>query len=200
MSNSWWVGSFPLTCESKALPLSTLWLHLSWCCSGPLKHCFQPAVLDAKSCLTLCSPGDCSPPYSSVPGILQARILEWVAMPSSRVSSWPRDWTHVSCVSNIGRWILYCRTTWKTLSTSRNAKRQWTGLLCFLITPVTMWYISFLLISHWREVVHGQTWIESWAEVVLSWATTCQICIYIVEEWTQVWVYSWFFCHNLLVV
>ena len=41
----------------------------------------------------------------SVHGILQARILEWVAMPSSRVSSQPRDWTHISCVA---RWILYC--------------------------------------------------------------------------------------------
>ena len=37
-----------------------------------------------KSCLTLCNPVDCSPPGSSVHGILQARILEWVAMPSSR--------------------------------------------------------------------------------------------------------------------
>ena len=40
-----------------------------------------------QSCLTLCSPTDCSLPGSSVPGILQARILEWVAMPSSRGSS-----------------------------------------------------------------------------------------------------------------
>ena len=42
---------------------------------------------------------DCSPPGSSVHGILQARILEWVAMPSSRGSSWPRDWTQVSCTA-----------------------------------------------------------------------------------------------------
>ena len=42
---------------------------------------------------------DCSPPGSSVHGILQARILEWVAMPSSRGSSLPRDWTQVSCTS-----------------------------------------------------------------------------------------------------
>ena len=40
---------------------------------------------------------DCSPRGSSVPGILQARILEWVAMPSSKGSSRSRDWTHVSC-------------------------------------------------------------------------------------------------------
>ena len=47
---------------------------------------------------------DCSPPGSSVHGILQARILEWVAMSSSRGSSWPRDWTQVSCIA--GRFLL----------------------------------------------------------------------------------------------
>ena len=46
--------------------------------------------------LTLSDPMDCSPPGSSVYGILQARILEWVAMPSSRGSSRPRDRTHIS--------------------------------------------------------------------------------------------------------
>ena len=63
--------------------------------------------LCAKSCLTLCDPMDCSPPGSSVQGILQARILEWVAISSSRGSSPPRDQTHVSCSSFIGRQILY---------------------------------------------------------------------------------------------
>ena len=46
--------------------------------------------------LTLCDPVDCSPPGSSGRGILQARTLEWVAMPSSRGSCQPRDWTQVS--------------------------------------------------------------------------------------------------------
>ena len=50
-------------------------------------------------CLTLCDPMDCRPPGSSVHGILQARVLEWVAMPFSRGSFQPRDQTHVSCVS-----------------------------------------------------------------------------------------------------
>ena len=50
---------------------------------------------------------DQSPRDSSVHGILQARILEWVAVPSSRGSSWPRDWTHISYVSSIGSWVLY---------------------------------------------------------------------------------------------
>ena len=59
-------------------------------------------------CLTFCHPVDCSPPSSSVQGVLQARILEWVAMPSSRGSSWSRDWIQVCYISCTGRWSLYC--------------------------------------------------------------------------------------------
>ena len=58
-------------------------------------------------CPTLCDLMDCISPDSSVHGILQARILEWVAMPSSRGSSRPRDCTHVSCVSCTGGQVLY---------------------------------------------------------------------------------------------
>ena len=58
-------------------------------------------------CSTLCNPMDCSLPVSSVYGIFQARILECAAMPSSRGSSRPRDQTHVSYVSCIGRGVLY---------------------------------------------------------------------------------------------
>ena len=49
-------------------------------------------------CLILCDTLDYRQPGSSLLGILQARILEWVATPSSRVSSPPRDQTHISCV------------------------------------------------------------------------------------------------------
>ena len=48
-------------------------------------------IKSLQSCMILCDPMDCSPPGSSVHGILQARILEWLAMPSSRGSSQPRD-------------------------------------------------------------------------------------------------------------
>ena len=58
-------------------------------------------------CPTLCNSMDYNPPGSFVHGILQARILEWVAMPSSRGSFWPRDQTCLSHVSCIGRWTLY---------------------------------------------------------------------------------------------
>ena len=54
-------------------------------------------------CPTLCHPMDCSPPGSFVRGILQAKVLEWVAISFSRGSSWTRHQTHISC---IGRWIL----------------------------------------------------------------------------------------------
>ena len=47
---------------------------------------------------TLCDPMDWSPPGSSVHGIPQAKVLEWVAMPSSRKSSQPRDQTRISCL------------------------------------------------------------------------------------------------------
>ena len=56
---------------------------------------------------TLCNPTDCSPPGSSVHRILQVRMLEWVAMPSSRGSSWRRDQIHVSNMSCIRRQVLY---------------------------------------------------------------------------------------------
>ena len=59
-----------------------------------------------QSCATLYDPIDCSLPVSSVPGILQARLLDWVAM-ISRGSSQPRDQACVSYYSCIGRWVLY---------------------------------------------------------------------------------------------
>ena len=58
-------------------------------------------VKSLQLCLSLCNPMDCRPPDSSVLGTLQARILEWVAMPSTRGSSQPRDWTCISCNSCI---------------------------------------------------------------------------------------------------
>ena len=69
-----------------------------------------PLCVHAKSlqsCPTLCDTMDYNLPGSSVHEIFQARILKWVAMPSSRGSSRPRDGTFVCYISCIGRWILY---------------------------------------------------------------------------------------------
>ena len=63
-------------------------------------------VLVAQSCLILCDPMGCSPPPgSSAHGILQGRILEWVAIPFSRESCRLRDWTCISCI--MGRFFFY---------------------------------------------------------------------------------------------
>jgi len=67
-----------------------------------LMFCCVPNVvlwLVARLCLTLYDPMDCSPPGSSVHEILQARILEWVALSPSRGSSQTRDQTQVSCIA-----------------------------------------------------------------------------------------------------
>ena len=69
-------------------------------------------VCCAESCLTLCDPVDCSLPGSSVHGIFQVRILEQIAISSSRGSSRARDGTRVS---SIGRRILYHCATWEVL-------------------------------------------------------------------------------------
>ena len=72
------------------------------------RSCVCLCAESLQSCQTLFDPMDCSPPDSSVPGILQARILERVAMPFSRISSWPRDQIWVSCTE--GRFF----TIWTT--------------------------------------------------------------------------------------
>ena len=64
--------------------------------------------------LTVCDPMDCSP-ADSARGILQARILEWVAISFSRGSFQPKGQTCISCVSYIGRWTFYHCTPWEAL-------------------------------------------------------------------------------------
>ena len=70
-------------------------------------------MLSHFSRVQLCDPMDCSLPDSSIYGILQARILEWVARPSSRGSSQPRDWTHISNVSPIEGRFFTTSASWK---------------------------------------------------------------------------------------
>ena len=60
---------------------------ISWQIDGETKETKDMKVLVPQSCLTLCNPMNCNPPGSSIHGILQARILEWVAIPFSKGSS-----------------------------------------------------------------------------------------------------------------
>ena len=75
----------------------------------------------AKLCLTLCDPMNYSPPVSSVLGISQARILQWVTTCFSRGSSRPSDGTQISC---IGRRILYHWATWEAPKSQREPSKN----------------------------------------------------------------------------
>ena len=72
----------------------------------------------AQWCLTLCDPTDCSLPGSSVHGIFQAIVLELIAISFSRGSSWPRDWTWVSCIA--GRFF----TIWAIAKSRKESPRN----------------------------------------------------------------------------
>ena len=74
-----------------------------------LLHCAKLLQL----CPTLCNPVDCRPSGSSVDGILQARILEWVAVPSSRGSSQPRDWTRIFMSPALAEGFFTTSITWE---------------------------------------------------------------------------------------
>ena len=85
----------------------SLAVKFHWFFMSYLKYSFKKPVWilsyvcakSFQSCLTLCDPMDCGPPSSSVHGILQARTVEWVSMPSSRGSSRPRNWTWVFSIA-----------------------------------------------------------------------------------------------------
>ena len=79
---TWWWAAVHGVTKSRAQLSDSFHFHIVICC-------YSVTLL----CLTLCDPMECSPPASSVCGILQARILEWVAIPFSKGSSWPRDQT-----------------------------------------------------------------------------------------------------------
>ena len=69
--------------------------------------CAQSSCSVIRSCPTFCNPMDCSPPGSSVHGISQARVLEWVALSFFRGSSLLKDQTHISCITFTGKQIVY---------------------------------------------------------------------------------------------
>ena len=92
---------------SSLLVSDTFYLQFLLKCLVPLLNYKLGGCSVAQSCQTLCNTMDCNPPGSSVHGIFQARILDQVAISSSRGSSQPRDQTFVSCTSCIGRLTLY---------------------------------------------------------------------------------------------
>ena len=89
-----------------------------------LRICIHKVVSEvAQLCPTLCNLLDCSLPGSSIHGIFWAGVLEWVAIPFSRGSSWPRDQTLVSCIA--GR----CFTVWATRESHKVEQGEKVGML-----------------------------------------------------------------------
>ena len=121
-------------------------------------------VFVAQLCLTLCDSMDCSPPGSSVHGIFQARILEWVAFPFSRESSQPRDWTQVSCImsrfftswatreARILEWVAY------PFCSGSSQPRNWTRVFCIAGRFFTNWAMREAMISKNNPKLLNKEW------------------------------------------
>ena len=102
----------------------------------------------ARSCLTLCDPVDCSPPSSSVHGILQARILEWVAISFSLLQIQPRDWTQVLHIAGVFFTIWATREAQNQLSVQSLSHVRLFALLRYNL-PMDR--------GAWRAMVHRVT-------------------------------------------
>ena len=106
-----------------------------------------------QSCPTLCDLTDCSPPGSSVYRVSQARTLEWVAMPSSKGSSWPRGWTCVSMSPAPADGFFITSTTWEV---PRNDYEKSTKYALwvrggFRSTIILMRTFRISWLSHWAR-------------------------------------------------
>jgi len=94
---------------------------------------YHVKVKVAQSCPTLCDPMD-----STVPGILKAKILEWVTFPFSNGYSQPRDWTQVSCIA--GGFF----TSWAT----RETQEYWSGGVAYPFSSGSSWLRNWTGVSY----------------------------------------------------
>ena len=141
-------------------------------CLNPLSFCLlvtvplqvppqnSMKVLVAQLCPTLCDPTDCGSPGSSDHGILQARILEWVAISSSRGYSWPRDQAHVSCVSCFAGGFFTTRPPGKPLiipsSCKSPCKKKSLKIIVYGSKPLCFGLVGFKVIGKWNK--YSQNW------------------------------------------
>ena len=91
-------------------------------------------VSGTQSSQTPCNPMDCSPPGFSAHGIPQASILEWVAIPFSSGSSWPRDWTQVFCTAGRFFTLWATREDWASMS---SRIKQWSRFMSEDLEEIT---------------------------------------------------------------
>ena len=121
----------------------------------------------ALSCLTLGNPRGCSPADSSIHGILQARILEWVAIPFSRGYSRPRDGTQVSCTA--GR---FC-SVWGT----REARP-----VIYVYANTRMYLLPLLPPSHPSRSSQSITWAPCGIEQLPTSSLSMSICVLLNDD------------------
>ena len=103
-----------------------------------------------QSCLTHCDLMDCSPPGSSVHGVLQERILEWAAISFSKGSSWPRGWTQVSFIAGecfTSEPLEYEKWKWKLISCVWLFVTPWT--ICISFSPPVQGILQVRILE-WR--------------------------------------------------
>ena len=162
-----------MRCILKEIYISTLW-------RGVRRAYQSPCCVWAKSlqlCATLCDLMDCSPPGSAVHGILQARILEWVAVSSFKWSSQPRDRTWVSYVSCIGRWVLYP--------------------YCHLGNPNWLWYVEDYISQHSTHTINQKDIITHQNTILrelLEWDHSIQNSVHATLKIWFWWHYYWIIC------
>ena len=143
----------------------------------------------AQLCLTLCHCMDCSP-QGSVHGILQARILEWVAMLFSRGSSRPRDWTQVFCIAGrfftvwaIGGVLWWGLNWWKALwihypfalrpSFTQVSSRNMNSIPVLWEINFFVWWMTFIFyFFFFLHSPHPHRW------VTFNSRAPCQLCRY----------------------
>ena len=113
-------------------------------------------VLSLQLCPALCDPRDCSPPGFFVHGILQAGILKWVAMPSSRGSSWPRVQTRVSSsLPSLCPNPLCCSPSHVCRNGTEKSFSPWDKLLLIMVYDPSLYYIvGFTLLVFWWGFLH----------------------------------------------
>ena len=137
---------FPIVYLQERRKLSSVWLL----CAVADWH--EVLVLVTQSCLTLCIPMDCSAPGSCVCGVLQARILEWVTMPSYRGSSQPRrDGTWVSCIA--GRFF----TTWATKEALKHHENYYFLFSTFCMPGIALGFM-ISIVQMMKRILRNVKW------------------------------------------
>ena len=145
-TSTWTLDTSSISCTTPRnahdCPLTPINLHPNGTSLGR-KWKWKSKVLVTQSRLILFESSlDCSPPGSSVHGILYGRILEWVAILSSSGSSLPRDWTLVSCIAG-GFYTASLKTHFKSPSRLTSII-PWITLLCFSQQNPEWWFIYFI--------------------------------------------------------